>query len=115
MTKEELEAVQEDYVMRMEDIRQTWGAWDFNDEHPEIRPIANLDQVPYRDMKNGDFPERAWQMDEKYVRDFIGEARKLVDRVREGIYSEYGRPKTDDEEEMAERELDFEVSYMYTS
>jgi hypothetical protein len=41
-------------------------------------------------MNNGNFPEKAWQMNEKYVRDFVAEARKLVDRVREGIYAKYG-------------------------
>jgi hypothetical protein len=91
-TKEELDAEQVDYVQRMNKIRQEWGAWDFNDEHPEIRPIANFDKIPYKDMMNKDFPEKAWQMDQKYVTDFISQSRKLVDRVREAIYSEYGLP-----------------------
>ena len=38
--KEDLEEEQKDYVERMEKIREKWGAWDFNDEHPEIRPIS---------------------------------------------------------------------------
>lgn len=108
--KEVLEAEQADYIERMAKVREEWGAWDFRDEHPEIRPIADLEKVPYRDMKNGDFPEKAWQMDEKYVKDFIAEARKLVDRVREGIYSEYGHPKTDNEEEMKQRDASFAIT-----
>jgi hypothetical protein len=106
--KEELEAEQEDYVKRMNQIRQEWGAWDFNDEHPEIRPIANFDKTPYKDMMNKDFPKNSWQMDQKYVTDFIAEARKLVNRVREGIYAEYGHPTKDlksEEEIQARNEL----------
>ena len=111
LPQEQLEAEQKEYTERMNKIRQEWGAWDFNDEHPEIRPIANeyLDSVPYRDMKNEDFPKKSWQTDETYVKDFIGEARKLVDRVREGIYAEYGWPKSDDEEKMKERDEAFKV------
>jgi len=109
-TKEELDAEQEDYVQRMSKIRDEWGAWDFNDEHPEIRPIANFDKTPYKDLKNTDFPEKAWQMDQKYVTDFIGEARKLVDRVREGIYAEYGHPsKGLNEDEIAARNELFKI------
>ena len=111
LPQDKLEAEQKEYTERMNKVRQEWGAWDFNDEHPEIRPIANhiLEAVPYRDAKNEDFPKKSWQTDEKYVKDFIGEARKLVDRVREGIYSEYGWPKSDDEEKMKERDEAFKV------
>jgi hypothetical protein len=93
--KEDLEEEQKDYVERMEKIREKWGAWDFNDEHPEIRPIANFDETPYKDMKNDAFPPKSWQMDQTYVTDFIAEARKLVNRVREGIYAEYGHATED--------------------
>ena len=109
LTKEELEAEQADYVKRMEKVRNEWGAWDFKDEHSGIRPIANLDAVPYRDMKNSDFPKKSWQTDEKYVRAFIAEGRKLVDRVKEGIYAEYGWPFSEDEDRMEERRKAFEV------
>lgn len=105
-TKDELEAEQEDYVQRMNKISEEWGAWDFNDEHPEIRPIANFDTIPYKDMMNKDFPEKAWQMDQKYVTDFIAEGRKLVDRVREGIYAEYGHPSKGLSEEEIEARND---------
>ncbi|GFH56469.1 predicted protein [Chaetoceros tenuissimus] len=47
-TKEELEQEQKEYIEKMNQIRQEWGAWDFNDEHPEIRPIANFDKTLYR-------------------------------------------------------------------
>ena len=115
LTKEELEAEQADYVKRMAEVRVKWGAWEFNDEHPEIRPIANFEKTPYRDMKNTDFPKKSWQTDEKYVKDFINEGKNLVDRVREGIYAEYGWPKSDDKdkEKVKERDIAFEVSFIY--
>ena len=36
-TKEELDQEQKEYLEKMNQIRQEWGAWDFNDEHPESR------------------------------------------------------------------------------
>ncbi len=109
--KIELEEEQKDYEKRMKKIREEWGAWDFNDEHPEIRPIADFDKVPYRDLENSKFPRKAWQMDEKYVKDFISEGKKLVHRVREAIYAEYGHPTKDlkTKEEIEARDKLFEV------
>lgn len=109
--KEELEAVQKDYEKRMSNIREEWGAWDLNDEHPEIRPIANFDKIPYKDLENDKFPAKSWQMDKKYVKDFITEGKKLVNRVREGIYAEYGYPTKDlhSPEEIEARNKLFEV------
>ena len=78
----------------MNKVREEWGAWSFNDDM-EIRPIADFEKIPYKDMMNKDFPDNSWQMDQKYVTDFISEARKLVDRVREGIYAEYGHATKD--------------------
>ena len=110
-TKEELEAEQKDYVERMNKVREEWGAWDFNDEHPEIRPLANFDETPYKDLENDKFPSKSWQMDKKYVQDFIAESKKLVNRVREGIYAEYGHPTKDlkSEEEIEARNKLFEI------
>ena len=109
-TKEELDQEQKEYLEKMNQIRQEWGAWDFNDEHPEIRPIANFEKTPYKDLPNSEFPSNAWQMDQKYVQDFIKEAKKLVHRVREGIYAEYGYATKDlTEEEIQERDELFKV------
>ncbi len=91
-SKEELKKEQEEYEAKMKKVRQEWGAWDFKDDRGIVRPIANFDSTPYKDMDNDKFPENAWQTDEKYVRDFIGEANKLVDRMIEAIYAEYGHP-----------------------
>ncbi len=90
--QEELEAEQTAYLQKMENVRNKWGAWDFHDDANVIRPIANFDSTEYKDMPNSKFPEKSWQMDETYVKSLIGEGRKLIDRIREGIYAEYGHP-----------------------
>jgi len=91
-TKEELEEEQAEYLEKMKKVRAEWGAWDFKDERNVVRPIANFDKIPYKDLANRKFPKNSWQTDEKYVRDFIKEANSLVDRMTEGIYAEYGHP-----------------------
>ena len=90
--KEELEAEQKEYEVKMKKVREEWGAWDFKDESEQVRPVANFETIPYKDMNNGDFPKNSWQTDQNYVTDFIAEAEKLVDRMIEGIYAEYGHP-----------------------
>ena len=107
-SKDELEAEQAQYVAKMDQVREEWGAWSFRDPNPD-RPVANFDRVDYRDLSNADMPNGCWQKDEAYVKDFLKEARALVDRVQEGIYAEYGSPlkkadgSTLTDEEKAER------------
>ncbi len=106
-TKVELKAEQEEYEAKMDKIRKEWGAWDFRDESDEVRPVANFDDTPYKDMKNTDFPKNSWQTDKKYVTNFIAEAEKLVDRMIEGIYAEYGHPtKKADGTTLSEEEIE---------
>ena len=90
--KEELIEEQKEYELKMVKVREEWGAWSFEDEQNIVRPVANFDKIPYKDMNNNMFPENSWQTDEKYVRDFISQANSLVDRMIEGIYAEYGHP-----------------------
>lgn len=110
-TKEELEAEQVEYVEKMNAVREEWGAWDFGEEFTQVRPLANFDKVPYKDMKNADFPPNSWQTDEAYTRRFIEEGKKLVDRVKEGLYAEYGHATKDltTAEEIAARDELFKV------
>lgn len=90
-TKEELQEEQHEYLKKMETIRKEYGAWDFHDHSGKsIRPIANFDKVPYKDMMNKNFPVNSWQMDQKYVSDFISEGKLLISRMRRGLYAEYG-------------------------
>ena len=72
----------------------TWGFFDFEDPDEKwrgkVRPMPDFESVPHRDVKGSDFPDGAWQKDDEYMRQFLNEARKLVNRTMEGIYAEYG-------------------------
>eukprot|EP00537_Pseudo-nitzschia_pungens_P007589 CAMPEP_0172357806 /NCGR_PEP_ID=MMETSP1060-20121228/2136_1 /TAXON_ID=37318 /ORGANISM="Pseudo-nitzschia pungens, Strain cf. cingulata" /LENGTH=1002 /DNA_ID=CAMNT_0013078649 /DNA_START=148 /DNA_END=3156 /DNA_ORIENTATION=+ len=108
-TKEELEERQEKFVEKMKKVREEWGAWDFRDPHGEqsMRAAANFSEVEYKDLPLDDFPPNAWQADEEYVANFLVEAKKLVHRVKEGIYAEYGWPtkgKEEDKEYLEQRD-----------
>lgn len=118
-TKEELQARQDRYVEKMKKVREEWGAWDFRDPRGEqsasttsrededgtndetnindtktniMRSAADFSGVEYKDLPVEDFPPDAWQADEVYVARFLDEAKKLVARVKEGIYAEHGWP-----------------------
>lgn len=74
---------------------KTWGYFDFRDPDPKwdgkMRPQpANFNDAPNRDVKNSDFPDGAWQKDEKYMKEFLTQARLLVNRTIEAVYAEYG-------------------------
>lgn len=97
---EELKKEQEEFEKKLDQIRKEYGAWDFHDHAGKsIRPIPNFEKVPYRDMKNKDFPATSWQMDQKYVTDLISEGKKLIVRMRKGLYAEYGWDDSKDTQE----------------
>jgi len=90
-TKEFLKQQQTSYLRKMEAVRKEWGAWDFHpDSHPQ--EVGDFEGVEYRDLPVDRFPTSAWQRDEEYVAQFLGEARSLVTRMQEGIFAEYGWP-----------------------
>jgi len=95
------EAEQEQYLEKMKQVREKYGAWDFRDDFEGIRPIVNtFDDYPNRDVPSSTFPPNSWQTDKVYVEKFIDESLKLVRRVRTGIYEEYGygsKPYTEEE------------------
>jgi len=92
-TKEELDAAQQKHDDQMAAVRKEWGAWNFTDPHPKLkRDAPDFDSVDYRDLKNSEIPDTAWQKDEEYVRGFIKEGKDLVNRVIEGVYAEFGHP-----------------------
>jgi len=70
-----------------------WGFWKFYDGAKEDRPkndyCGEADPI-HRDIDPNDFPENAWQTDAVYVNHFLDEGLKLVSRVRDAIYAEYG-------------------------
>jgi hypothetical protein len=72
----------------------TWGSFDFEDPKEEwrgnVRPMPDYESVPHRDVKGVDFPDGAWQKDDEYMKQFLSEAKKLVNRTMEAIYAEYG-------------------------
>jgi len=117
--KIELQAEQKEFLQKMEQVRSDWGSWDFKEEFTKIRPLANYEKVPYKDMKREEFPDKSWQTDEDYTRTLISEGRKLMSRMREGIYAEYGHPTRDfdlneDKEKIKERDALFEVHVVET-
>jgi len=118
-TKEELEERQEKYLLKMAKVREEWGAWDFRDPLDDFasedtitrstddpyRPTADFSKAQYKDLPTDDFPFQSWQEDEMYVARFIEEGKKLIDRVKEGIYAENGwGSKGKDEKFLEERD-----------
>mmetsp|Transcript_18803 Transcript_18803/g.40951 ORF Transcript_18803/g.40951 Transcript_18803/m.40951 type:complete len:1025 (+) Transcript_18803:189-3263(+) len=97
--EEVLQSIQDSYVKKMDRVRKEWGAWSFVDPGEDIygpkgrdRPVTDFTGIPYKDLDRDQFVEGSWQTDEAYVTEFISEAKKLVNRVREAIYAEYGHP-----------------------
>ena len=111
---EVLQSIQDSYVKKMEKVRNEWGAWSFTDPGEDTygpkgrdRPVTDFTGVPYKDLDADQFVEGSWQTDEAYVKEFISEARKLINRVKEAIYAEYGHPaKKKDGTSLSEDELD---------
>lgn len=70
---------------------KTWGWFDFEDPDPQWRgkprPQPDFDNVENRDVMVADFPDGAWQKDDAYMKRFLEEARKLVNRTMESIYA----------------------------
>jgi len=90
------EAEQEAYMEKMTDVRKNFGAWNFYDD--EERPVVDTyHEYPNRDVPVETFPDSCWQSDNAYVESFLDESLKLVERVREGIYQEYGGDDYDPE------------------
>ena len=112
-SKEELDEEQAKFLKRMDQVRKEWGMWEFRDHQDSPRPVVNFDKTPYRDMLNREMAFNTWQKDEKYTMGFIAEGKKLVDRVIEGIYAEYGHPtKGLSEEEITERDELFGIQFL---
>ena len=95
----DLKSIQEAYIKKMKKVRKEWGAWSFVDPAEDVygpkgkdRPVTDFNGVPYKDLPSKRFVDGSWQTDKAYVLEFIVEARKLVSRVKEAIYAEYGHP-----------------------
>mmetsp|Transcript_36526 Transcript_36526/g.44057 ORF Transcript_36526/g.44057 Transcript_36526/m.44057 type:complete len:392 (-) Transcript_36526:1685-2860(-) len=107
-----LEEQQQKFEIKMQKVREEYGAWDFNtdfdDDGDQSSPRVGADfsNVNYRDLPADEFPISSWQSDKVYVEKFLSEAKQLVHRMKEGIYAEYGWPsKKKDGTIMSEEEL----------
>lgn len=113
---EELEQEQKEYVEKMNKVREEHGFWSFKDHSNVVRPVQDFSKIEYKDIKNTAWQQNVWQTDEQYVKDFIAEGRKLVDRMLEGIHAEYGFPakkadgSTLTDEELTKKEQVFKVN-----
>ena len=103
MTTEEREAERKVWAEKLREMRESYGYWDFEDEHGggDPRPVVDWrtiapksndrDDPPLlEEIDPVDFPKGAWQKDDVYVSRLIDEGRKLVRRVRDAIYDEVG-------------------------
>jgi hypothetical protein len=73
-----------------------WGKWDLVDPKLDQRPKHDFYAAyPNRDIPRTEFPANAWQLDQEYVGNFLGEGIALAERALEGILSEYGHGKED--------------------
>jgi hypothetical protein len=82
------EAAQKDYEERMQQVISKWGQWTSLDTSDVVMP--DYSAYESRDIPSADFPEHSWQRNKDYLKDFLGHGKDLVERVKQGIYAEYG-------------------------
>ena len=82
---------------RADALAKEWGKWEFVDKKVEQRPKDDYcGQFPNRDIPRDKFPANAWQTDTEYLKDWLDQGGKLVDRALEAILAEYGRGVKDE-------------------
>jgi hypothetical protein len=96
-THAELAAEQKEFDAKMNETKNTWGAWTFidnyyDDHKQHARPKPDYRNVNNRDLPLVEFPKDCWQLDEEYVGKFVDQARAMIHRVKEGIYAHYEHP-----------------------
>jgi hypothetical protein len=82
------EAAQKDYEERMQQVISKWGQWNSLDTSAVGMP--DYSAYESRDIPSAEFPEYSWQRNKDYLKDFLGEGKDLIERVKQGIYAEYG-------------------------
>ncbi|KAL7493809.1 hypothetical protein ACHAWT_002711, partial [Skeletonema menzelii] len=101
MTPEERQKEQSYWYGKLQLIRNEYGYWKFKDPYPfknkgKSRPVVDWASIKtngnplHGEISKEDFPKDSWQTDSDYITNFVGEAKALIHRVREGIYAEYG-------------------------
>jgi hypothetical protein len=82
------EAIQQEYEAEMQQVISKWGEWVPPDSSYVGMP--QYSKYPFRDIPSDEFPQYSWQLDENYLKDFLGQGKELIKRVKNGIYAEYG-------------------------
>jgi hypothetical protein len=82
------EGAQKDYEERMQQVVSKWGQWTSLDTSDVVMP--DYSAYESRDIPSAEFPERSWQRNKDYLKDFLGHGKDLIERVKQGIYAEYG-------------------------
>ncbi len=110
MTDEERNREQREWKIKLQEIRDEYGYWDFKDDEytamhkdGQGRPVVDWLNIRKTEKKKkgdynpllgeidkDDFPIGSWQTDDQYISKLISEGRKLIERVRSAIYKEYG-------------------------
>lgn len=110
------EELQNDFLHLKTVTTARFGRW----ETPVVDDVIvphhedeSLSKVPHMDWTS--FPKKSWQTDPKYLGEFLVQAKDLVHRVKEGIYTEYGwgilaeHSVKERDEKVARRDRDFGV------
>lgn len=85
------EEMQSRFDHNMKVVTDRYGRWETPSVDGVIMPHhedTTMHSVPYRDWTT--FPELSWQLEPEYLTEFLHQAKALVHRVKEGIYTEYG-------------------------
>ena len=91
----------EETKARYEEQFKHWHFWDGDED---IRPNNDyMAAYPNRDIPNDDFDDDAWQVDAVFVNHYLNDASEMITRAQEAIYTEYGRGKPLEQDQMIER------------
>jgi hypothetical protein len=79
---------QKRFQTQMEALTAQYGQW----EPPNFEGLAvpKYHHYNYHDIPNADLLANAWQKNKTYVQSFLQQAQALVERVKLGIFAEYG-------------------------
>lgn len=89
----------------LKELAAKFGRWHFWDGEEENRPEDKdmCEDYPSCDIDGDEFDDEQWQADAVYVNHILNDADKLVSRSMEAIFQEYGHPKPETAEGLAER------------
>jgi hypothetical protein len=82
-------AIQSAFEQQLADVSALYGQWNAPNWTAEMTN-PDFKNADYRDVTGRTFAATAWQSNATYVPQFLQQAKRLVSRVKEGIYQEYG-------------------------